>query len=224
MDIFGPDFSLSDFLGVDLNLDLNQDLNSVYDIPMDLTNFSLLAETPVIHPAPVKKTVHPCDKCGKRFLHRKSVLRHQRSHCQPPLALAHYDTAHHSRTFTSNHYHTDTKDPLETDNCLVCGHTFSCPDKLLIHKEEQHSRLQCCKCQKTFPSKGKLVTHHRSHTKQRPFSCSLCEKRFTEESSIRKHVLTHRPPSHQCRLCQKRFVRKDYLEKHTKSNVCLKLI
>ena len=194
------------------------------DIPMDLTNFSLLAETPVIHPSPERKTVHPCDKCGKRFLHRKSVLRHQRSPCQPPLALAHFDTAHHSRTITSSLYHTDTTDPLETDTCIVCSQTFSCSDKLLIHKEEQHNRLQCCKCQKTVPSKGKLTIHHRSHTKQRPFSCSLCEKRFTEISSLRKHVLTHRPPSHQCRLCQKRFVRKDYLEKHTKSNVCQRLV
>ena len=224
MDIFGADFSLSDFLGVDMDLDLDHELGSLCDIPLDLTNFSLLAETPVNPPAPVRKTVHPCAKCGKRFLHRKSLLRHQRSHCQPPLALGHYDTAHRSTTITSKLYPTNTTDPLETDNCIVCGHTFSCSDKLLIHKEEQHNSLQCCKCQKTFPSKGKLVSHHRSHTKQRPFSCSFCEKRFTEQSSLRKHDLTHRPPSHQCRLCQKRFVRKDYLEKHTKSNVCLKLL
>ena len=39
-------------------------------------------------------------------------------------------------------------------------------------------RLSCCQCKKRFGSANKLSTHHRSHTKQRPFSCRFCEKRF----------------------------------------------
>merc|ERR1719234_1530529 len=101
---------------------------------------------------------------------------------------------------------------------------FKIAPKIVPKKYFQLCRLCCCHCKKRFGSQNKLSTHHRSHTKQRPFACRFCEKRFTELSSLRKHTLTHGPPHHQCHRCEKAFVRKDYLKKHLNSAICLKLM
>jgi len=175
------------------------------------------------------RQVFSCEKCGQIFQHLKSLKRHEASNtsCSKKPAPTLWDSEQFSRTLTSNSSElVEGKEKGENldDTCSVCRENFSSSDKLLIHMEEHFSRLCCCQCKKRFGSQNKLSTHHRSHTKQRPFACRFCEKRFTELSSLRKHTLTHGPPHHQCHRCEKAFVRKDYLKKHLNSAVCLKLI
>ena len=50
----------------------------------------------------------------------------------------------------------------------------------------------CNICYKTFACKSALDIHYRSHTKERPYKCELCDKSFTTRGNMRQHLLTHK--------------------------------
>lgn len=41
----------------------------------------------------------------------------------------------------------------------------------------------CKICLKTFACQSALEIHYRSHTKERPYKCSICDKAFTTKVS-----------------------------------------
>ena len=83
------------------------------------------------------------------------------------------------------------------------------------HRDYHLRNRECCRCHKVLGNKSKLLTHHRSHTKELPYNCSLCSKSFAELSTLRKHEATHGERNFRCDICSKAFVRKDYLSKHS---------
>uniref|UniRef100_A0A8C2HEZ1 C2H2-type domain-containing protein n=1 Tax=Cyprinus carpio TaxID=7962 RepID=A0A8C2HEZ1_CYPCA len=48
----------------------------------------------------------------------------------------------------------------------------------------------CNTCQKEF-SNLMLICHRRIHTKEKPFSCQQCDKRFSSKSNLRHHQKVH---------------------------------
>lgn len=102
----------------------------------------------------------------------------------------------------------------EETRCRVCDKEFYDVDSLVNHREYHLSNRTCCLCQKVMGNKSKLLTHHRSHTKELPYTCHVCEKSFAENSTLRKHEATHGERNFRCDVCSKAFVRKDYLAKH----------
>ena len=102
----------------------------------------------------------------------------------------------------------------EETRCRVCDKEFYDVDSLVNHREYHLTHRTCCLCQKVMGNKSKLLTHHRSHTKELPYTCHVCEKRFAENSTLRKHEATHGERNFRCDVCSKAFVRKDYLAKH----------
>jgi DNA-directed RNA polymerase subunit RPC12/RpoP len=102
----------------------------------------------------------------------------------------------------------------EETGCRVCDKEFYDVDSLVNHREYHLTHRTCCLCQKVMGNKSKLLTHHRSHTKELPYTCHVCEKRFAENSTLRKHEATHGERNFRCNVCSKAFVRKDYLAKH----------
>lgn len=80
---------------------------------------------------------------------------------------------------------------------LTSGH----PEKLI--KEESLSMLfpfrdrgklkntACDICGKTFACQSALDIHYRSHTKERPFICTVCNRGFSTKGNLKQHMLTH---------------------------------
>ncbi|XP_044751315.1 homeotic protein spalt-major-like isoform X3 [Coccinella septempunctata] len=50
----------------------------------------------------------------------------------------------------------------------------------------------CNLCFKTFACNSALEIHFRSHTKERPFKCSVCDRGFSTKGNMKQHMLTHK--------------------------------
>ncbi|CAG7726796.1 unnamed protein product [Allacma fusca] len=50
----------------------------------------------------------------------------------------------------------------------------------------------CSICLKTFACNSALEIHYRSHTKERPFKCTVCERGFSTKGNMKQHMLTHK--------------------------------
>ena len=50
----------------------------------------------------------------------------------------------------------------------------------------------CNVCFKTFACKSALDIHYRSHTKERPYRCEICDRGFTTRGNMKQHMLTHK--------------------------------
>lgn len=50
----------------------------------------------------------------------------------------------------------------------------------------------CNICFKTFACRSALDIHYRSHTKERPFKCEVCDRSFTTKGNMKQHMLTHK--------------------------------
>merc|ERR1719422_2409277 len=50
----------------------------------------------------------------------------------------------------------------------------------------------CQICFKVFACNSALEIHIRSHTKERPFKCNVCDRGFSTKGNMRQHALTHK--------------------------------
>jgi hypothetical protein len=50
----------------------------------------------------------------------------------------------------------------------------------------------CGVCGKPFACKSALEIHHRSHTKERPFVCTVCRRGCSTMGNLKQHLLTHK--------------------------------
>ena len=50
---------------------------------------------------------------------------------------------------------------------------------------------QCDLCQKKFSLMSSLTTHKRRHTAEKPYECDVCEKKFFKKSNLTTHKRTH---------------------------------
>ncbi|XP_041969239.1 homeotic protein spalt-major-like isoform X4 [Aricia agestis] len=50
----------------------------------------------------------------------------------------------------------------------------------------------CSICYKTFACNSALEIHYRSHTKERPFKCTVCDRGFSTKGNMKQHMLTHK--------------------------------
>lgn len=107
----------------------------------------------------------------------------------------------------------------------ICGEIFHDTSELSAHIISSHigSRKQqymCCwqGCERNhrpFQQRQKIIRHLQTHSKNKPFRCSVCNHRFAEESVLKQHMRTHsgeRP--FECKVCGKTFAASTALSVH----------
>ncbi|XP_052748266.1 zinc finger protein 267-like [Galleria mellonella] len=78
--------------------------------------------------------------------------------------------------------------------------------------------VKCVKCVEIFSNTKCLYYHMRRHDKDAgEFLCSICEQRFTLESEMTNHRLTHYR-HYKCRICELEFHNEDLILRHHRDN------
>ncbi|XP_059155482.1 zinc finger protein Xfin-like [Physella acuta] len=78
----------------------------------------------------------------------------------------------------------------------------------------------CQVCNKRFTQKAHLIIHKRTHTGEKPYACHICHKRFAQSShlTVHKRVHTGEKPFF-CNYCNMGFCRRPRLEAHILQHV-----
>ena len=90
--------------------------------------------------------------------------------------------------------------------CRLCTKTFSSTRDLNNHHREEHGIVDCPQCDKKFTNQCSLDKHLYSH-RELKYICELCGKKFPFESRLVQHSSVHINKRHQCPVkhCTKEF-------------------
>lgn len=158
---------------------------------------------------------YKCDQCPKAFSCISHLQRHARS------------------------VHVN----LKILKCKECPKRFNDKSSLNLHVQRKHlgykapKKFKCLVCLLRVQSKTYLEKHLRSHTLEKPFSCSKCSRAFSLKSNLDRHSRdvkcltassvnkTEKPTKddkrksvHKCEVCSKTYQRQEYLTRHLRSH------
>ncbi|XP_008321004.2 zinc finger protein 39-like [Cynoglossus semilaevis] len=84
--------------------------------------------------------------------------------------------------------------------------------------ESRDKPYSCSMCEKTFTNNSNLTAHIRTHTGERPYRCEICRKTFITTSALNRHQTIHTEGKHFiCNFCGKSFKWMDSLTRHVRS-------
>ncbi|ELU08265.1 hypothetical protein CAPTEDRAFT_189170 [Capitella teleta] len=188
-----------------------------------------------------------CYICHQRFSSHADVKQHLKMHSDDPRFWRTYacQWSGCAKAFSNlSHYkrHILTHTGQKPFSCRICQAAFALKGNLVfvcyvckIHLQEQqlmrqhlathftdpvHWKPFGCDwphCKKGFDSKANLTRHQLIHTKERPYQCMACGKRFNQRANLsthfkRVHVL-------RCYICREPFSEmkelRDHLKLHT---------
>ncbi|XP_072280731.1 uncharacterized protein [Pyxicephalus adspersus] len=157
-----------------------------------------------------------CSQCGKCFTQKGGLARHEITHIErKPYACSECGKRYSQKTYLAVHQRTHV--PEKPFSCSKCTERFADKETLLAHQTTHKGQkpFSCSECGKWFSYKSLLVRHERIHTGERPYSCSMCGKGFIDKQGLVTHQSTHSTDRpYSCPQCGKSFTNKSNLAGH----------
>lgn len=167
---------------------------------------------------------HECLICQRKFSFRSNLVRHIKTHNDvKPHQCQHCIKSFIEKRCLRIHlakHHADEEDQLSgvAFTCETCSMVFHSKnalkgewllvvsiccftilisslcsifltDHLLVHSGDQPH--SCSVCNKKFSLRSNLKRHMRTHTGEKPFICCVCDRGFSEKKAMQIHMRTH---------------------------------
>lgn len=172
--------------------------------------------------------VHTCEECGKVFHSQIYLKRHQAVHVVERNFACDICQKRYTSQANCRAHKRSVHALVKKHVCDECGKAFARKDKLkrhqLIHIPYPNRPVFPCPfrshtgCTSTFYREDKLKRHLFTHSKEKPYKCSQCDKGFARKDNLNDHMKTHTKDfSYVCALCQKGFLGPAKLKKHLKA-------
>ncbi|KAF7226977.1 zinc finger and SCAN domain-containing protein 5B [Nothobranchius furzeri] len=136
-----------------------------------------------------------------------------------------------------NHFWVDHDDSEHLDDLESDIKDFISPPNYMktnLHEHNPHFQLfinsssceesrgdrsySCSICEKRFSNCSHLAAHIRTHTGERPYMCEICKKTFITTSALNRHQTIHTEGKHfVCNCCGKSFKWMESLGRHMRS-------
>ncbi|NXU68575.1 ZN777 protein, partial [Horornis vulcanius] len=164
---------------------------------------------------------HPCTECGKRFRLKINLIIHQRSHakegpyecpvCEIGFSNKRHLDLHHSihvkdRAFGAKVWGNVHPELRIRPRRHLCGGGHAGGAWLGQQPKKEpdaeglvgsgaarppDSRMKCPYCKKFLSCALSLQRHLQTHTRERPYCCSACNKCFTRSNHLLRHKKIH---------------------------------
>jgi len=164
-----------------------------------------------------------CPVCDKSYCSESSLNVHRVLHTgERPYACTQCDKTFRYTSSKIIHFNAvHLKIPYNYNNKIICEHCgLKCPtnNALKSHKvvHTREKPYTCPKCDKKFAYAMSVKIHDRLiHKKERPFTCTECDRHFSTKSNLKAHKVKHvGEKPFVCTQCEDRFINSSSLMSH----------
>ncbi|XP_027874610.1 zinc finger protein 585A-like [Xiphophorus couchianus] len=162
-----------------------------------------------------KKTHKPqilyCPDCNEIFLNNEDLRNHVKSHKKDLSSQTEGESSQQQPQCIEVKTETELSDisaeacEAAESHCLTKGVNSDTNSEKVVLKKTRDNSCPIC-VGRRFKGPNKLARHMRTHTKEKPFSCPVCNKTFSQSYHMTRHVrIQHGLGQYICPHCGKSF-------------------